>query len=688
MPRAAGGGGGRIVINPGDLRRGSKRLVDAGVQLTTVTGRIQSEPRPAMPADVAGDVTGVIQHVAQQLSRLIHPIQDSATELERRAFWAEIADQLAAGYPLSGAQLKKFMEGLCDKTLVRYAEPWQAELAGAYLASMYADNYKDPKKLIELAAILQQNQGTREANGAFMAGFVERFGTRMADIPRVIQATEWTPGTSMGSSDDPMVDWELGRELFDDGYQLKVDPVELLGAFSMALALGTASGRVSRQVEHDIAWDEDHWAVAQLMYEGTFGANFLKEAFQSIVVSDIQRDAGRMGPDMTAYMPIGMGDNEGPSVPTDQCRLVLEALLRNPEGAALALSTPLPDEVHVASRWGAVDTRDPIGVLYAADWDDDGKLFSDIYRSAVEHEWSTEGDVHGAHELTQSLVDRTINSYHRWDPVTMALADDLATHHVDNLFASAASDIGGDPDADGRAGMVRWNNDEQQWGLRLGTRELEDLFRALSGHETAYDRVLGAAAAHEVALIDANATVDSDLPTGNDLGWARKIGAFNGILMNAHDLESFEDFDKENARHRLFFSFVNSVAGAAATNPAAGAASSFAISVFDNATSPDVNAVLEANHEHKQLLTNTMNSAIALGYQHNGLVHSQEIDDLVRGRTIVVEDGRLKVGPLNQEQLSRLLDWVGNDPKLDDIAGEAWDRAEQGMSSVDRDLGG
>ncbi|HEV8686726.1 MAG TPA: hypothetical protein VGQ84_05580 [Gaiellaceae bacterium] len=686
MPRAAGGGGGRIVINPADLRRGSKRLVGAGVDLKTLAGRLQSEPRPVMPADIAGDVTGVIQRVAQQLSRLIHPIQDSATELERRAFWAEIADQLAAGYPLSGAQLKQFMEGLRDQTLVRYAEPWQAELAGAYLASMYADNYKDPKKLIELAAILQQNQGTGESNGAFMAGFVDRFGTRMADIPRVIQAMEWTPGTSMGSSDDPMVDWELGRELFNDGYRLNVDPVELLGAFSMALALGTASGRVSKQVEHDIAWDEDHWAVAQLMHEGTFGANFLKEAFQSIVVSDIQRDAAQMGPDLTGYMAIGMGDNEGPSIPTDERRLVLDALLRNPEGAALALSTPLPEAVHIASRWDPVDTRDPIAVLYAADWDDDGQLFADVYRSAVGHAWSADGDVRTAHQLTQSLVDRTINAEHGWEPVTMALADDLAAHHVDDLFVSAAGDISGDPGGDGRAGWIHFNSDEHEWRLLLGTRELEDLFRAMSDDETAYDRLLGAAAAHQVELIDANATYDSDRVSGNGLAWARQIGAFNGVLMNAHDLQSFDEFDKDNERHKLFFSFVNSVAGAAATHPLAGAGSSFAISVLENASSPDVNDVLEANHDHRQLLTNTMNSAIALGYQHNGLVHSREIDELARGRAIVVEDGGMKIGPLNREELSRLLYWVGNDPKLDDLAGEAWDRAQLGLSLVDRDL--
>ena len=96
----------------------------------------------------------------------------------------------------------------------------------------------------------------------------------MADVPRVIQAMEWS-GTMMmaGSGSDSLFDYELAQELGMDGYELDRDPVELLGGFSLALATATSSGQLSRTVERDLAFDEDRWAVAQLLHgDHRFGA--------------------------------------------------------------------------------------------------------------------------------------------------------------------------------------------------------------------------------------------------------------------------------------------------------------------------------------------------------------------------------------------------------------------------------
>jgi hypothetical protein len=487
------------------------------------------------------------------------PLDESAVELERRALWAEIADALIAGVPLSGTQLQQFMEGLRDGSLVRYAEPWQAELAGAYVAGMYSENYKEPAKLLELARLLDANSTSGDASGAFFAGFVERFGNRIVDIPRVIQAMEWTPAMSFGSYDDPFVDLELGMQLHNEGYRLDVDPVELLGMFSMALAMGTASGRVSSSVEHEIAWDDDRWAVAQLLHEGSFGANFLKEAFQSVVVSDIQRDAARMlGPDMTAYMQIGMGDNEGPTIPTDERELVLRALLRNPEGAALALSTPLPEEVYIASRWAPVETRDPVGVLYAADWDDGGELFADLYSEATDwaqSEAAVPGTSRQGNEITLQLIERVSNE-HRDDlgAVTNALAHDVAQHHVRSLLEMNL----GNADAPGGDEVTKGLIDLTSGRIVLDARQVEGLVIAMSENEDA-DRVfLGGLADRQAAYL---AEMVREHPGDGEL-WGGQVGTLNQLVLNAHDVDRTIEFGEASDSQKLAMSVVGTTLGA------------------------------------------------------------------------------------------------------------------------------
>ena len=643
--KTTGGGGGRIVINPTELRRNAQRLRGLGADLNTVQGRLRGAAIPAMPADLIGGIRAGVEGAAALLARIPDALDDGATELQRRALWAEIADQLIAGVPLSGAQLAEFMAGLRDGTLVKYAEPWQAELAGAYVAGLYADNYKQPEKLLELAAILDASQGHADSTGAFMAGFVERFGTRMADIPRVIQAMEWTPGMGFGGSyADPFVDWDLGRELFDDGYELPdgVDPVELLGIFSMALAVATSSGGVSRQVEHDIAWDEDRWAVAQLLHEGTFGANFLKEAFQSVVVSDIQRDAALFGPDLTGFMQIGMGDNEGPTIPTDERRLVLEALLRNPEGAALALSTPLPEEVYIASSWAPVETRDPIGVLYAADWDDDGKLLADLYSDATN--WAqAEADAPGTsaegNRITLQLIERISNAQ-RDDlgVVTNALVEDLGRHHVRGLIEMGS---GSGVAVDGDKGWI----DASTGRIALSAEQSEQLFVGIAENEDAdavLMRELGEGQASYLAEMVREHPERAE-------EWGAQVGTLNQYVLNAHDLEREIEFGEASDRQKIGLSLFTAGLGALTEGTPYGVLVGPVGTLVDIGTSPSHLDVDNASFADKLDTIGTTKAMVATAAQVYGSAPGPDAQ-----QAFLIVDGQLVdyselSGPLRHE---------------------------------------
>jgi hypothetical protein len=57
---------------------------------------------------------------------------ETAQELRVRAFWAEVADRLAEGYELEGPLLAEFKAGMASGLLLRWATPWEAELARGY----------------------------------------------------------------------------------------------------------------------------------------------------------------------------------------------------------------------------------------------------------------------------------------------------------------------------------------------------------------------------------------------------------------------------------------------------------------------------------------------------------------------------------------------------------------------------
>ena len=677
--RPTDGGGGRVLINPADLRRGAKRLRDVSADLKTTAGRLRGAPTPetAPPAD---GVPQSVHELGGTLDALIQPLTQSAVELDRRALWAEIADELAAGYPLTAAQMAEFTAALKDGTLVRYAEPWQAELAGRWLGQQYRSRFTDPEKLRELVGIMKANGGTYDdAHGAFFAGFIGSFGPEnVAHMSRVIQAMEWPRLWYEAGSpySDPYYDDDLMRHYDEEGFQLSDgDAKDFLLTFGMAMSVATYTGQLTRYApgaERTIAFDEDSWGVAQLLnYEGTFGATFLRDVFQSGVIAQIGRHAGEMFESPVSRAPIGANDG----FPTDQARLILDALERNPHAVALALSDPVPKEFQIS--YLLEGNSNPIAILYDhMNWDDDGQEFARLYQTGIDWCYQNGDDVR-AYGMTASLVDSTIHSQWRTlDPMTDVLARDVADHHMPDLFLSATGAYPGGTAEDYKAGFVGPLEVNGVSGLHLilDKGELTDVVRTMAGRSEADEIFLHGARDYQAELIRQNTTTPA-IPGTTDLTWATKLGDFDGIVMNAHDLDAADDFDKSNLAHQVFFKFMETTIGVVAEgHPIAGAGADLIVSGIDDATKPSFDALLQSTDDEKELLISTTHAAIAAGYYENGVLGSAgapPADVLVDGRLASFTD--LK----DVDRMRQYLIWVNTNSEIDKVAGEAFDRVDQ-----------
>jgi len=671
----SGGFGGRIVLNPAELRRGSKRLRDLSGHLKVAAGRLRHAPVPVTAPEVAG-VPEAVRQLGGSLDSLVQPLADSATELDRRALWAEIADELIAGVPLTPAQLSEFMAGLRDGTLVRYGEPWQADLAGRYLGNMYRSSYDDgPDKLRELVTILHANGGTfDETHGAFFAGFIDGFGpTNVAQIARVIQEME-IPGAyqdAVGWHDtDRMYRYFHDNVHLDDG-----DAIDFLTTFGMAVAVATYTGQLARYApgaEEKIGYDPDSWSVAQLLaYKGPFGATFLRDVFQKGVIAEIGREAGNQG--MKPWeTEIRIGGDHG--VTTDQTRLILDALGRNPHAVALALSDPVPAALQISNLLQG--NSNPIAILYDhLDWDDGGKELASLYKTGID--WCYQnGDAGRAYTMTASLIDRTINSdWQHLDPMTDALAHDLADHHMADLFISSSGALIGGPSGDYEAGWVGLAEVDGTKGLHLilDKGELVSLVRALADQPSADETFLQGARNHQADLIRMHTTEPAT--SASKLLWATQVGDFDGIVMNAHDLDLAEDFDKDNLRHQIFFKFVESTIGVVGEgHPIGGAGATLLVNGIDEATKPSYDALVQSVDNQKELLIATTHAAIAAGYYENGVLGPEGAPPrelLVNGHLVPFTE--LK----DPDKIRQYMLWVNTNERLDQVAGEAFDRADQ-----------
>jgi hypothetical protein len=131
--RDAGVGGvGTIVVNPDGLRAASSFLVGAAERESALAGRIRSHPIPELPPSL-GALPGQLAALAAAVAADAPILQETAQELRVRALWADIADKLMAGVDLDGALLDEFKVAMASGLLLRYGEPWQDELANAYV---------------------------------------------------------------------------------------------------------------------------------------------------------------------------------------------------------------------------------------------------------------------------------------------------------------------------------------------------------------------------------------------------------------------------------------------------------------------------------------------------------------------------------------------------------------------------
>jgi hypothetical protein len=666
----------KVVVDPAELRTVASRYTDAAGTLGAISGRVGCRPLPEMPPEIVGRVTSELQSVSTTIAHAAAPFPAAAKELTIRAMWADISAAGGTVSGLSARELRDFVTFMKDGSMLDYATDQQKRFAGQIIGDMYRGNYKEPEKLLELAAIMKSNG----EDPYFAGAFIDTFGAKQfADIPRVIQAMEWGDALLQdGMPPDNGIDRDLALEFMLDDYHYDGDAADLLASFSTALASATYAGTLSRDTQRDIAYDEDKWGVAQLLTKGTFGAEFLRDVFHSGVIEQIGMEGGNAnwgGHMSPGYFPIGgHGDHQ---LPIDQKQIILDALERNPEAIALSLSSPVPERFQFGVLQGE---DDPLKILYDHmppddDWE---KQFARMYTTGVD--WANDNHhFDQAYGMTESLVDRTLHSDWQKDGMTEALANDLAAHHMENIHLSASAAMtpgAGNLDIDG----------VDKYRLIFDQRDLTDLMREFADHDEMNTTFLGAARDYQAHLI-----LDHTQQLDGKYAWTSQVGGFDSLLMNANDLDRLEDFDASNSRHKMVFSFVNSVTGAVQSLHPAGAAAGIVtgplISWADDATAPSISEVVDANQGARNALVNQMHAAIAAGYYENGHFDSPASAP----PSSIVENGHLidirhiGSGPEAEAKMRQLIAWL-NDEDVNKVAGEAWDRADQARDNQDLDL--
>ena len=663
----------RVLIDPVELRRGGTRIRAAGNELELISNSLRTVSLPEMPAGVAGEVSAGIQSARGALAGELAEISEAAVELERRALWAEIADKLSSGTELSDSQLREFNAWLLDGSMLRYANSSQAELAGDFVGAAYRDTFRNPEDLIELAQILRgsQENSSGDALEAFSASFVESFGAEnMVAVPRVIQAMEWSNVISSGlsTSTDPRVMNDVAREWFDGGEELEHDPVsDLLAPFSLALANATYSGRLSRTTEEAIAQSDDTWSTAQLVHTGRFGKEFLLDVFEKGVVQRISDDSRynliASDPPLGDSYTLGTyGDGEG--LPYDTKVLVLDALARNPEAAAAALTTDLSD----VKAWDVVgqehDVTNPIRLLYDfGDFDDDGAAFGRAFEAAGDELRSDPRDgasIDRANRLTLDVVDRVLNGENELDGVTDGLARDLGDHHLQALHESAAAQRDSDVDGGG-AGYL----DDVDNQIRLSGQEVVDLLEKITERDDAGREFLSQAARYQADTILAGTRTPAD---GADLSWALEAGRFDQALMEAGDMNRLDDFEDAAAQQQMIAGFANDVVSLVKVHPAVSIALDRAIDSFTSG--PSERELIQDNNRAHDVIENGLTAAIVQGYAENG--HIDLTGDASTKYHLVDGSGNLlRYNTLDDIQRGRFDEWMNVDGEVNRVTREA-----------------
>jgi hypothetical protein len=626
-------GPGVILLMPDELRRGATRLTDTAQQLKLPVLGCLAVPELGPGC---GDVSGELSSVQQLLTRQSQQLTSSAAELQKRAFFADIADAMIAGVPLTAPQTATLFKYLNENGSLKYAPKWEREKLGQYVGTTYAKTFHDPKSLVALAHLLQHN----ETDPSFSQGFVYGFGGKnFTEVPRVLQAMEYAGRVPMGEQ-DPNVDTHLAAVLAAQGYKLQDDPRSLLSAFAMSLAMGTSAADMNKKgsplagTEDDIVSSSDRWAVAQLLSgDHVYGTRFLVDAFHHQVIPAVAEDSNDY---MQGQSPLSsdlpIGGMHGHPLTTDPKTIILNALARNGEASAQALTSPLDKPVFFQTPYGPLTSSDPMEALYHGHWEDDGKAFSQVYTSA-ENQLHADAGVPGdpliaghldadqlakiqqANGLTKSLIDQTLSADHTLGSMTDALASDLGHHDMNSLYRSAGAM---DPSSNVWVGTA-----EQNGALKMGLQPLRDLMVQIADHSSA-DATFREAAANTQAQIILDNTQHA--PAAGTSGWVGDLAAFNSTLMSAHDVQLQDTFDGKDAQHKLIFSFINDVAGKVADAvPGGDIVAGHLIDSLDDATAPSEEALhLQTGHADGVMINN-LKAAIANGYYDNGLITAHDV---------------------------------------------------------------
>jgi hypothetical protein len=662
--------GSRIVINPAELRTGASRLRDLAVEGRQYASSLRGLPRPL---GTPGAVSGGIDAVAATIETEAAAFVEGAVELERRALWAEIADELVAGVPLSAGQLAQFTAWLKDGTMIRYAEDWQARLAGEFVGGRYAQTFKDPAQLEELAGILRAGQGAEHFD-EFAAGFIETFGAKnLVDVPRVIQAMEYAwPLNGQFDQTNPRIFWDVARGIHEppDGNR---DWLALLAPFSQALAVATYGGLLTRDTERAIAYDEDTWAMSQLLYQGKFGRTFLADCFQSGVVNRIveesreNRIGGLSNPYPEGY-PLNYFDGDGKLLPLDPKVLVLEALGRNPEAAGAILNTKLNVEVYDITD-NTQTVTDPVRLLFEwGHYDDKGAALGHAMKAGVEG--LLPSDAAAAHDLTEKWIGETIQPNHPVGDTSAAvpsLGDLVANHYVDDLHEAAYSGnepMSFDEDRDGFPGS------SNEYGIRLSSPQAIELLGKLWDDDHAREQVAGGIAKYQAELVAANTQAAAG--THQDYAWAQKIGSFDALLQSATDADRIDDVQQIRAQRDLIFKGLSSATSLIPATKLGGIVLSQGIDAAHNAFGgPSISGALDQNYEFQQVMHNSMDSMIVSGYYENGALGSRheivlQIDGLREPGLQVQQffdgDHFRDYGSMSPQQRDTFNTWKGEPP--------------------------
>ena len=667
----------RVLIDPVELRRCGARIKDGATELEMASSGLTCVSLPEMPAGMAGEVSSGIQSVRSSIAGELSEIREAAVELTRRALWAEIADKLASGAELSDSQLREFNAWLMDGSMLRYANSYQAGLAGDFVGAAYRDTFRNPEDLIELAQILRgsQQNSAGEALEAFSAGFVESFGAEnMVAVPRVIQAMEWSNVISSGLSPptDPRVLQDVAQEFFQDGNELEHDPVaDLLAPFSLALANATYSGRLSRTTEEAIAQSDDTWSTAQLVHTGRFGKEFLLDVFEKGVVQRISDDSRynliASDPPLGDSYTLGTyGDGEG--LPYDTKVLVLDALARNPEAAAAALTTDLSD----VKAWDVVgqehDVTNPIRLLYDfGDFDDDGAAFGRAFEAASDELRSDPGDgasIDRANRLTLDVVDRVLNGENELGGVTDGLARDLGDHHLAALHISATSEQAVDYDGGGAGYLDSLDNN-----IHLNRQEVVDLLGKITEREDAGQTFLAQAARYQADTI-----LVGTQERGGDLSWALEAGRFDQLLMEAGDMNRLEDFEDAEAQQQMIAGFANDVVSLVKVNPLAGIALDHTVDAVTGSFAPSESELLRDNNRAHAVVQNGLTAAIVQGYADNGHIDLEAARQL---QLLDADGGLIRYNSLDGIERGRFDEWMNTDGHVNVVTRDALQEASR-----------